>query len=369
MLNEIISKYQNSEIKECTFTPQITRTKSMRSIKSQKEFNKIQHDEYINRENRLRQLSVEREKYLSTVYTFEPQINNGKVGVEGDFFLRMKNFQTSKQKKMKRIKDELHRNIPKPKIYPTRSKNNSFVLGSKEDSINLEGKARNVLVPSTFETNLNQVRQEKLKKIEMDIMKEKGITFKPKLNDKINKNINSSLIERNDEFVKSKINKLNQILNKDDAECTFSPKINSTEIKSEVKVGDRLFDYQKKYTQKREEKKDLYKEEYSFKPEISKNTNEILKQRELTLNLVKQKYSPPPIESKASSDVQRYQDNTPFTDEAQVNYNNLVDTDRAKDNDLTTNRKTFTFTNSNQEVVDQLNQLSVSLNKGQSIDA
>jgi hypothetical protein len=78
-------------------------------------------------------------------------------------------------------------------------------------------------------------------------------------------------------------------------ECTFAPKIQTTSSRvgeeGSVEVGDRLFKYQDKYKKNQETMKEMYKESYSFKPQISKNTDEILKNRELALEEVRNKYS------------------------------------------------------------------------------
>jgi hypothetical protein len=58
-----------------------------------------------------------------------------------------------------------------------------------------------------------------------------------------------------------------------------------------LKVGERLYQYQDKYKKHQESIKEHLKETYSFKPHISKNTDEILKNREKALEEVRQKYS------------------------------------------------------------------------------
>ena len=131
-----------------------------------------------------------------------------------------------------------------------------------------------------------------LEKLKENILIEKGITFKPKLNEQINSKIQSDIIERNENFLKAKEIRLHSI--KEDSECTFSPKINenSTINQSTIfsDVVERLYDYRNKYEKNLEEMKSRYQENYSFKPEISKNTNEILENRQKTMEEIKSRY-------------------------------------------------------------------------------
>lgn len=114
------------------------------------------------------------------------------------------------------------------------------------------------------------------------------------MNESVNFNINSSLIERNEEFLKNKNMKINSAITTEDLECTFAPRINNKNInKNEefTKVGDRLYQYKDKYQKSLNEKKEIYQENHPYKPEISKNTYEILKQRDIMIEDIKNKYS------------------------------------------------------------------------------
>ncbi len=133
------------------------------------------------------------------------------------------------------------------------------------------------------------------------------MTFKPKLNESVNRIVDKSLIERSDDFVRNKSQKIKNIITNDDIECTFSPKLNKTKLcfqrtldtsslheEENLEVGRRLLNYQEKYKKKLEEMKEIQKEtleSFPFKPEINKNTYEILKQRDLILQEIKNKYS------------------------------------------------------------------------------
>jgi hypothetical protein len=85
------------------------------------------------------------------------------------------------------------------------------------------------------------------------------------------------------------------MVNSDIFECTFAPKINcsSSIMRStdeDPNVGNRLFKYQEKYRTNLESKKEQLKENHSYKPKISKNTNKILKEKEKFLQEMRKKY-------------------------------------------------------------------------------
>lgn len=125
--------------------------------------------------------------------------------------------------------------------------------------------------------------------------KQYGITFKPKLNTIYNHSINNSLLERSQEFIENKRRKLDSMNSSEIFECTFSPKVNSSKInfyafnnnQKESSVSDRLYKHKDILRAKLNLKKQKYKEHYSFKPTISKNTNKILAQKEKLLNVLK----------------------------------------------------------------------------------
>lgn len=127
-------------------------------------------------------------------------------------------------------------------------------------------------------------------------------------------NINSSLIERSQEFVRNKSEKIKALKSKDNRECTFSPKVNNYSSKTNLindketnSVGERLFKYQNIYKTNLENRKEDLKEYYKFKPEINKNTYDILKQRELMMNEIREKYDMNPKKKNADD----MEENTP----------------------------------------------------------
>jgi len=64
---------------------------------------------------------------------------------------------------------------------------------------------------------------------------------------------------------------------------------NQPENNKNKNVGERLFKYQDKYKKNKELISECLKENYSFKPEISKNTYEILRKRDLELEEIQRR--------------------------------------------------------------------------------
>jgi hypothetical protein len=300
ILNENAKNFRQDEVKDCTFVPKINITTTPRNSSVNKneysttpthKKSKSKNSDpcyiqlYENRkdkEKNIRQLSIDKEKRMNKIYTFEPSINtNFKLKrLSSDFKERQKMYDNSKSKNLKKIKEEIERSTPAPK--------NNSVSCNKSNTSNL-----NISTDKIIE--YQKKKQENLKKIEEEMMSEQGITFMPKLNENVNC-INSSIYDRNDEFARNKSIKLRSYSSKEDIECTFSPKVNSNskliaDSTEPSSVGDRLFQYQQKYLQNAEIKKEIYKENYSFKPEINVNTYEILKQRDAIMEEIKSKYN------------------------------------------------------------------------------
>ncbi len=156
-----------------------------------------------------------------------------------------------------------------------------------------------------------KVIEEKMMQVKIKLKKqEQGCTFKPRLNENIKK-IPSNLIERNETFLKEKNLKIKTAQIIENYNYTFAPKVNAKEkfqkefpekteenddddnkskqnsvIKNpDVDVGERLYGYQQVYKKNKEARSDVQKEKenYSFKPELNKNTDEILRKRDLEL--------------------------------------------------------------------------------------
>ena len=275
----ILNKNKELQLRK---TPQITKEEQ------ENLFNSLYNDSQIRKE-KLRKMSQEKEDKFNSIYTFTPNIIPNKknekylrklnrsyskndINSQNNSFIdRLTNYEKVKNKNLKKIKAEIEESIPHPKQIKINYKDIKLITNSKQ--------------------YLNE-KNKKLEKLKENIYIEKGITFRPKLNEEINSKIQTDLMERNQNFLKEKEIKLHSI--KEDSECTFTPKINenSTINQSTIisDVGERLYDYKNKYEKNLEEKKSKYKESYSFKPEISKNTNEILENRQKILNDIKSRY-------------------------------------------------------------------------------
>jgi hypothetical protein len=100
------------------------------------------------------------------------------------------------------------------------------------------------------------------------------------------KNNNNSYINKN----VSIINTINNNKNENDNNINTESDNTNSNINNCSNVGERLYNYKKKYDKNLEEIKNKFKETYSFKPIISKNTNEILENRKKLLEELKERY-------------------------------------------------------------------------------
>ena len=231
------------------------------------------------RKEKLRKMSLEKERKFNSIYTFTPEFvskHKSSATQQVDFIERLPQYHKAKMRKLNKLKSEIEANTPKP-----RSNVRRLPLSESH------------LIPAS--QNFHNTRREKVERIKHEMLQEQGVTFKPVLNSEVNAFVKKSVIERNEEFMKQKQLRLGQV--KEEKECTFVPKINEvtcdtngTTDSSNRKVGERLYEYREKYLRNLEEKKDRYKESYSFKPSISKNTEEILKQRQRVMEEIKRRY-------------------------------------------------------------------------------
>ena len=252
-------------------------------------FNSLYNDSQ-RRKEKLRKMSQEKENKFNSIYTFTPNVIPNKLNEKylrklhrsysksdvynsgnNSFIDRLNNYEKVKSNNLKKIKAEIEGSIPHPKNLKIDIKDMKLILNSQK---------------------YMDEKNKRIEKLKENILIEKGITFKPKLNEQINSKIQSDIIERNENFLKAKEIRLHAI--KEDSECTFIPKINENLLINQSNinsdVSERLYDYQNIYKKNLEEKKSKYKETYSFRPEISKNTNEILENRQKIMEEIKSRY-------------------------------------------------------------------------------
>ena len=209
-------------------------------------------------------------------------VQESKMEFPLDFMTRLGEYEKIKKMNLEKIKNEVDINIKGNNIYKYKNK------------------YQNNKIPNNHLLNNSQkyleLKQKNLEKIAKNMFEEQGITFQPKTNKLFNDKIKNDIIERNKEFIKDKQEKLEKFSYLKEKECTFKPKINTVStlaILNNSKTGQnsslnnkiepnnddvskRLFDYQNKYKEKLEDIRSKYKVSYSFKPEISKNTDSIL---------------------------------------------------------------------------------------------
>ena len=269
--------FQIPKRKKMVSTPNTPRVHKRTISKEKQEelFTQLYNDSKT-RKDKIRKLSLEKEKKFNSIYTFTPVIytRQNNISTEGNFIERLSTYEKQKSKKMQQIKREIELNTPKP------------ITSNKRIPI-----TESHLIPII--KSYPQHKKEKIEKIKNEMLQEQGVTFKPVLNQNVNANIKENLIERNENFIKEKEAKLSYFSKCEDSECTFKPKINSDKLpvdNENKKVGERLYEYQSKYRQKIEEMKSQYKTSYSFKPKISKNTNEILLNKQKMIEEIKNRY-------------------------------------------------------------------------------
>ena len=238
-----------------------------------------------------------------------------------DFMSRLAEYDKIKKNNLEKIKNEVEINLKGNNINKNRSKydfikrpNNSLLNNSE---------------------NYFEIRKKNIEKIEQNMNEEQGITFQPKTNKSFNNKIKNNIIERNKEFIKEKQEKLEKFSNIKEKECTFKPKINESAtmaILNNIKEGQqisinrqninnedvskRLFDYQNKYKEKLETIRSKYKKSYPFKPEISKNTDSILNNKQKIMEQIKDN------ENNIINNIQDYRYNNEFNNN---NFDNDID--------------------------------------------
>ena len=310
----------------------------MSKIERQALFNNLYNDGK-KRQEKFLMLSMEKEAKFNTTYTFTPKVIHNKLNEKYlknmadskfnlsknistnniridklknyselpivmeenkdenqlDFMTRLAEYEKIKQTNLEKIKNEVEQNI---RGSNTNKNKNIFYYGRMPYSH---------LINNT--DNYFENKQKNLEKITKDMYEEQGITFQPKTNKSFNDKIKNDIIERNKDFIKTKQEKLLQKLKVKEKECTFKPKINNLSTISVLNnskngqqsiisykteqnttdVSKRLFDYQNKYKEKLEDIRSKYKENYSFKPEISKNTDIILSNKKKLMEQIKEK--------------------------------------------------------------------------------
>ena len=298
--------------------------KLMTDIERQQLFNNLYND-CKKRKEKYNKLKMEKEAKFNTLYTFTPKIFQNKLNekylknlADSKFYTKsnsnIDNFQinntnTTSSNNGIITKDKFEENkmenplnfISRLSEYEKIKKKNLEKI-KNEIYINYLGDKNKTKSKKSFDKIMNnhllntsdnylELKQKNLERIKQNMDEEQGITFQPKTNKIFNNKIKNDILERNNEFIKEKQQRLEKYSNIKEKECTFKPKINNIVINtskensknSNVKteqntfdVSKRLFDYQKKYKDNLEDMKTKFKENYTFKPIISKNTNYIL---------------------------------------------------------------------------------------------
>ena len=301
--------------------------KLMSNQERQKLFNNLYND-CQKRQEKFKQMKMEKEAQFNTLYTFTPKIFQNKLNekymknmVDSKFYSKNNINNTdnniinntisslnigNNKEKIEENKEEIQLNfISRLSEYEKIKKQNlekirnevytNYDMNQKKIRKSYDKILPNHLMDNT--ENFLELKQKNIERIKQNMDMEQGITFQPKTNKNFNNKIKNNIIERTNEFMKEKQEKLEKYSHIKEKECTFKPKINNIEtsnrkenskqsnisFKTEQNSSDvskRLFDYQKKYKENLEDIRSKYKESYSFNPIISKNTRSILNNRQ-----------------------------------------------------------------------------------------
>ena len=312
---------------EDNFVKMKNKKKLMSNLERQQLFNNLYND-CQKRQEKFKKMKMEKEAQFNTLYTFTPKVFQNKLNekymknmVDSKFY-SMKNINTdnntinntiSTLNKGNTNKDKFEENkgdfqfnfisrlseyekIKKQNLEKIR--NEVYINYDKHQNKNKKSYdqiLQHHLLDNT--ENFLEIKQKNIERIKQNMDMEQGITFQPKTNKIFNNKIKNDIIDRTNEYMKEKLEKLEKYTHMREKECTFKPKINNIETSNRKEnskqsnisykteqnssdVSKILFDYQKKYKENLEDMRSKYKENYSFNPVISKNTRSILNNRQ-----------------------------------------------------------------------------------------
>ena len=193
------------------------------NLNSKNNINKFEflYNENIFRQQKIRNLSFEKEKNFEKNFPFKPILIASKSNKKyfnnnnNNFYNRQENFIIKKKNDINKINEEINK-IPKPKNFIS---NKNYL---KENSI-------------YSNKNFYKNKNEKIEKIKKEILIENGITFKPKLNKNSLNKVKNNLYERNQIFLERKELKINQFKNNNN--FSFKPKIIKNKSYTNIKTN------------------------------------------------------------------------------------------------------------------------------------
>lgn len=268
-----------------------------------------------NKSEKMKKLNIKNEETMKSVYTFSPQLCRNKKNEKYLQNMVKKLYEdNNKNNKTINMNDSYDNNKNKLDIVMEENRDNkdtNFFSRlneyEKRRLNNLEKIRNNILVNEYKNKNMNHYnnnerynidddhllnssysyfynKKRKVENILKNINEEKGITFSPKLNNEYNNKVKSNFKNLKEDILNKRIEKIYGYLTDRDKECTFHPRINDVYntniINNGIEVGERLLSYQEKYNENLNKLKSNYPR-YSFKPKISRNTEEILNKKKL----------------------------------------------------------------------------------------
>ncbi len=157
---EIEKGFRKEEVRECTFTPKINKKSySAVAAKSEDRCTRL-YEKRIEKENKLRQLNIEKEMRINQEFTFEPKFSsNYKLKTKNkDFYIRLKEYSAAKSQKIKKIKSEIEQNLPQA------INNKQTMHTSLSQSDLTRNYARNF-------SNYHRNKEQKMRRIEENMLK------------------------------------------------------------------------------------------------------------------------------------------------------------------------------------------------------
>ncbi len=250
---------------------------NIKKIKDKKKFFTELSKSNIERDKKIYEMRIELNKKFDNIYTFTPifytkDYNNKYRSSSLPFYERLEDDKRKRKINLDKLEKEIL-DKEKPRNYSNK-KNKSY-------SVDLDKK---------YDIYLKR-KKEKIRQIQENIDKEKGITFKPNLNKKYNDKVIKEPFEiRNNIYIENKDNELNKIisLNNIEKECTFIPKINDNYSFKE-NFSERQNYYSRRKNKNLEEIKIKNTKVYSFKPKISQNSKDIIIKKKNMLKMIKNK--------------------------------------------------------------------------------
>ena len=258
---------KDKELESCTFAPRINPSPSRgaMSINRGNRFNEL-YLEHEEKKRKLAKKTLEKEDSLKKNYTFKPQLDQSRLSMKEDIdasessvprYERLYSKHAQKEKMLERKRRELVEEEKKLRAFVS-NRSKISLTASKEVA---SSSTKNERFSKLYDQD--KVYKQKKDELSKKLMQERGINFTPRINqNSAYENDSRGVIERNEQFLKEKKEKLSKQVPTELKECTFVPKVASkpnsrkaAEIENNPRLtpGERLYAYFEKYEKNKEE--------------------------------------------------------------------------------------------------------------------